>query len=638
MPQSLFAPVSALFERTEPFRSLSDAERASLLQKMTVEFYAPGEVVLQQGEDVHRALYVVTEGIVRLSDAETGRTIDMCGPGTSFGAYGLTQGGALPYEARAVEAQTACALVASETFDAIRRSNEAFEAYFDAEVKRFVRQGDDDVDAAGAFLLFDTELGSVLRDQTAAVDATATIREAAQAMSDASSDAVVVLHDGDAVGVVTEGDLVERVVAAGGDTGAAVMSLVERPPIALRSDERLFDAIRTMMRYRVRRLVILDAATGDLRGLLTSDDVSHYRGLDPVATTERIERVTSVAELAALRQDSNRRLYRLHYQGVDAEDLLDIVTEVDDQLKQRLIALVEADLRAEHDADPDAADLPPADSWAWLTFGPAGRRESVLRAFQDNGIVYADPAPERADAYAAYYEHLGTRVVDALRTCGYADSENGLSAAAAAFRQPLSAWKAAYVRWTDAADPDASAAAGLAFDFRAIYGDDALAEALRETIREHLPSRPLVAVLAREAVAVAVPLATFNRFDIDDVEVAGARVAGVDVRGRAISPVVHMTRAIALDAGELTTSNTFERLRRIGASPHPLAETARALLPAFTTLVDLHLRHQMMAAEIGAPLTDLVDPEHSTRSQQNLLREALQTVRKAQDAVRAYVG
>ncbi|HEX8298076.1 MAG TPA: DUF294 nucleotidyltransferase-like domain-containing protein [Rubricoccaceae bacterium] len=636
MASLLFAPVAALFDRTEPFRSLPAAERAALMQKMTVEFYAPGEVVLQQGEDIHRALYVVTEGVVRLSDAETGRTIDMCGAGASFGAYGLLQGGALPYEARAVEEGTACALVAAETFNAIRASNEAFQSYFDAEVKRFVRLGADDVDAAGAFLLFDTELGRVLRDQTASVEATATAREAAQAMAASDADAVVVLQGGAAIGVVTEGDLVERIVAAGLGAETPVMALVDRPPIALRSDERLFDAIRTMMRYRVRRLVIVDAQTGALRGLLTSDDVSHFRGLDPVATTERLERVDSVAELAALRQDSNRRLYRLHYQGVDAEDLLDIVTEVDDQLKHRLISLVETELRAEATAAGET--LPPLDAWAWLTFGPAGRRESVLRAFQDNGIVYADPDPADADAVASYYERLGTRVVEGLRTCGYASSENGLSAAIPAFRQPLSAWKTAYARWTTAADPDASAAAGLAFDLRAIYGDDVLAEALRETVREHLPSRPLTAVLAREAARTPVPLGSFNRFEIDEIDVAGTRIAGVDVRMRAVAPTVRMARALALDAGFLGSANTFERLRAVGASPHPLAETARALLPALTTLVDLHLRHQMMAAEIGAPLTDLVDPEHSNRSQQNLLREALQTVRKAQEAVREYFG
>ena len=137
MASLLFAPVAALFDRTEPFRSLPAAERAALMQKMTVEFYAPGEVVLQQGEDIHRALYVVTEGVVRLSDAETGRTVDMCGACASFGAYGLLQGGALPYEARAVEENTACALVAAETFAAIRAGNEDFQTYFEASVKRY---------------------------------------------------------------------------------------------------------------------------------------------------------------------------------------------------------------------------------------------------------------------------------------------------------------------------------------------------------------------------------------------------------------------------------------------------------------------------------------------------------------------
>ena len=630
MASSLFAGVADLFARTEPFRSLTDAERALLLQKMTVELYAAGEVVLQQGEDVHRALYVVADGLVRLADAETGRTVDMCGEGAVFGAYGLVQGGALPYEARAVEDHTSCALVAADTFKSLLEGNEAFRTFFDADIKRYVRQINDDVDAAGAFLLFDTTLGKVLRAEPAVVEASGTVQEAARAMAASDSDAVVVVQDGTPVGVVTEGDIVERVVAAGLPGTTAVMTLVERPPIALRTDERLFDAIRTMMRYRVRRLVIVDATTGALRGLLTADDVSHYRGLDPVATTERLERAHSVDELAALRADSNRRLYRLHHQGVDAEDLLDVVTEVDDQLKQRVFSLVESDLRAEVEAAGETA--PPADSWAWLTFGPAGRRESVLRAFQDNGLVYADPAPADAAAHAAYYARLGDRAVAALRTCGYADSENGLSAASAAFQLPLSGWKAAFERWIAAADPDASAAAGLAFDLRPLYGDDALADAIKASVRGRLPARTLAAVLAREGTKVPVPLGTFNRFELDE----DGGVSGVDVRTRAIAPVVRMARALALDSGFLDSANTFERLRQVGAGPHPLADQARALLPAFTTLMDLHLRSQMQAAEIGAPLVDVVDPEQSNRSQQNLLREALLTVRKAQEAVRSY--
>ena len=60
----------------------------------------------------------------------------------------------------------------------------------------------------------------------------------------------------------------------------------------------------------------------------------------------------------------------------------------------------------------------------------------------------------------------------------------------------------------------------------------------------------LVRAGAAAAVAVAVPLATFNRFDIDEIEVAGARVAGVDVRGAAL---VYDPRRLGNDHGLLAS-------------------------------------------------------------------------------------
>lgn len=627
MAASLSSQIADLLAETEPFDLLSDEERRALLQKMTLELYAPGETILQQGDDIHRALYVVSEGLVRLTDAESGRTVDMCGPGSQFGSYGLLQGGALPYEARAVE-QSSCALIAAESFQALLKENDAFQAFFEEDIKRYVRTLDDNIDASGAFLLFDTQLENVLRAKPPVVEVGATVREAAQTMAGSDVDAVVVVQDGVPVGVVTEGDVVERVVAAGGSTDGPVMGLVERPPIALRGDERLFDAMRTMMRERIRRVVVVDAETGTLRGLLTSEDVSHFRGLDPVATTERLERAQSVEELAALRADSNRRLYRLYHQGVHSEDLLDVVTEVDDQLKRQVIRTVERDVREEMG---DAAYEGP---WAWLTFGAAGRRESVLRAWQDNGLVYANPDPADVDRAAAFYEQLATRVVEALQTCGYGNPENGIDASSEAFRQPLSAWKAAYDTWASGSDAEATSRASLCFDLRVLHGDDELGDALRDTIREHLPNPRLATILAREGTRIDIPLSTFGRIEV--AETNGR--TGVDLRTRAIQPIVRMARALALDVGYLASSNTFDRLRKVAASDHALAPQAKALVPPFTSLVDFHLRGQMQAAEVGDTPSDVLDPDGLHKSQQNLLKETLKSVQSAQSAVRKHYG
>ena len=624
---SLSAQIAELLAQTEPFDVLSDAERQSLLQKMTLELYAPGEVILQQGDDIHRALYVVTEGLVRLLEAESGRTVDMVGTGSQFGSYGLVQGGALPYEARAVE-QTSCALIAAESFQRLLKENEAFKAYFDADIKRYVRQLDDNIDASGAFLLFDTSLGDVLRAEAPTVEVGATVREAAQAMAASDADAVVLVEGGVPMGLVTEGDLVERVLATGGSPDGPAMGLVQRPPIALRTDERLFDAMRTMMRERIRRLVVVDGGSGALKGLLTAEDVSHYRGLDPVATTERLERAQSVDELAALRADSNRRLYRLYHQGVHSEDLLDVVTEIDDQLKHRVLETVERDLRDELGAE--AYDGP----WAWLAFGAAGRRESVLRAWQDNGLVYADPDPADAERAAAYYERLATRAVEALRACGYGKPENGVDASHEAFRQPLSAWRAAFEAWASGANAEASARASLCFDLRTLYGDGDLGRAVCDAIATRLPNERLAKILAREGTRGALPLSTFGRIEVEDVDGR----TGLDLRAKAIQPVVRLARALAIDAGYLASANTFDRLRHVAQTEHPLAPQAKALVPPFTTLVDLHLREQMADAERGEPVTDLIDPDAMHKSQQNLLKETIKGVQQAQQAVRKHYG
>ena len=622
----IFERIADLLATNEPFSLLPDAERQALLQQMTMEFYPPGEVILNQGEDIHRALYVVESGVVRLVDVENDRTVDLVGEGAQFGSYGLLQGGALPYEARAVE-RTSCALLSAQTFAALLDAHEPFRAYFDDDLKRYVRTLDDDIDASGAFLLFDTTLGRVLRSAATTVAADATVQDAARAMAAGETDSVVIVQDRAPVGVVTEGDLVERVVAVGGDAGAPVMSLVERPPIALPASARLFDAVRTMMEHRVRRIVVLDEG-GGLKGLLTSEQVNHYRGLDPVATTERLERAQSVPEMAALRADSNRRLYRLHHQGVHSEDLLGVVTEVDDQLKARLIQIAEAEVRAE------LGDAFFEGPWAWLTFGASGRNESVLQAWQDNGLVYADPEPADAERAAATYEALATRIVGAMKTCGYAEPENEIDASREAFRQPLSAWRDAFGTWAAAESAADTAAAALCFDVRAIAGDEALAEALREAVSARLPNARLSAVLAREGTKVPMPLTTFGRFDVDDED----GVVGVDLRRRGMMPVVHMARALALETGCLSPSNTFARLRHVSASDHPLAATARALLPAFGTLTDFTLRAQMQAAERGETPTDRIDPDQLHKSQQNLLKETFQTIDAAQKKVRAHYG
>ena len=630
MPPSITERLAGLLAHTPPFESLTESQRSRLVS--TLELYEPGEVILEQGVDIHRALFVVESGLVRLMDAETQRIIDMCGEGAQFGSYGLMQGGILPYEARAVE-QTTCALISADTFRQLLKESEPFRHYFEEDIKRYVRALSSDVDASGAYLLFDTPLASLLSRPPVTASPETSVRDVARAMRAGSADTAIIVREGAAVGVVTEGDMVRKVVADGVAPDTPVMSLIERPPVALAGTERLFDAVRVMMRQRIRRVVVVERGEGDspgaLLGVLTTEDVAHVRGLDPVATTERIERASTIEELASIRVESTRRLYRLYQQGVQSEDLLGVVNELDDQLKRQILQLVSHEIAASGVAVFEGP-------WAFLTFGSPGRRETTLLAHQDNGLVWADQSDQSgADRARTYFAALATRANAAFEQVGFFSTEVGLLARDEAFRQPLSAWRAAYAEWTRAADAGATDRAAVVFDVRTLFGEDSLTEALRGEIASHLPNERLVRVLLHRGTRAHVPLGFLGRFELERDETGRE---GLDLRERALLPAVSMARALAIDAGYLRSANTFNRLRHVAGAGGTSAAEAQDLLGAYSTLSDLNLRHQMQQAERGERPSDRLDPGTLHRSQQNLLRESFKTIESVQRTLRDRFG
>lgn len=625
---SITERLSALLETTEPFSRLTPAQRQDILKEVSIQIHEAGEVILPQGHDIHRALYVVESGLVRLYDDQRNRLVNMAGEGGTFGLYGILQGGILPYEAKAVE-PTVCALIPAERFNKLRKENPDFDAYFQAEIKAYVRTLGTEVDAGGAYLLFETSLRDMLNREAVTCSPETTVQEAARRMKAVSDETVLVLQDGMPMGLLTEGDLVRRVVAEGRSPNTPVSALLERPPISVPGSNKLFDAVQVMMRHRIRRVIISNDRTGEdepsVLGLLTAEDVAHLRGLDPVATVERMEKAKTISELAQLRASLTRRLFRLYQQGVQSEALLDVVAELDDQLKARALYLVEQEVNQKHEA--------PGLTWAWLAFGAPGRREAALFSTQANGLVYEDPAGEaQAERAATYFGALAARAVEALESCGIQVGDAGISASNEAFRQPLAAWQAAYQQWVAAEAGAATQRAAACFDVRVIYGERGLQTQLRDAIRDALASNPtrFLRLLMRAATEHRPPISFFGQFE---VERAGGEREGLNLRKRGLDPIVDLTRVLALEAGYLRSTNTFDRLRHLREAQPDLSREVTALLESFTTLVDIHLRTQMQAAESGEALSDLVDPNMLHKSQQNLLKETFKKVDKVQSSL-----
>jgi CBS domain-containing protein len=102
---------------------------------------------------------------------------------------------------------------------------------------------------------------------------TATVLETARGMAERRVGAVAVMDDGRLVGLFTERDLLNRVVALGKDPAAVTVGAVmTRQPITIRADRSLADALDIMFGNKFRHLPVLDAK-GSLLGVMSCRDV-----------------------------------------------------------------------------------------------------------------------------------------------------------------------------------------------------------------------------------------------------------------------------------------------------------------------------------------------------------------------------
>ena len=99
------------------------------------------------------------------------------------------------------------------------------------------------------------------------------VEEIARLMRDRSISSVVLVRESRPVGIVTERDLVHRVMAPGVDAASLrAWDVCSKPVVAVSQRGSVDDACDMMREYGIRRLVVVDDSNGVV-GVLTTDDI-----------------------------------------------------------------------------------------------------------------------------------------------------------------------------------------------------------------------------------------------------------------------------------------------------------------------------------------------------------------------------
>ncbi|MGH7482275.1 MAG: DUF294 nucleotidyltransferase-like domain-containing protein, partial [Longimicrobiales bacterium] len=300
-----------------------------------------------------------------------------------------------------------------------------------------------------------------------------------------------------------------------------------------------------------------------------------------------------------------------------------IVSELNDLVIRRVLALVEQELRAEKVGGPPVP-------FCWLVLGSEGRREQTIRTDQDNALVYADPPPGLAPWAERYFGLLAERVIAGLVQLGYPPCPANSMASNPQWRQPLATWRRYFGDWVSNPAPQNLLYSSIYFDFRPLAGAPELAEALRDEIRAEVKAwRSFPRHLGKLAVSHSPPLGLFGRFVLERRN--GAR--GINVKLNALLLLVNALRAYAIELG-LGETNTIERLEAATRTGGCFtADEAADVRGAYETIFQLRLRHQLARLEAGRTPDNFVDPSALGRGDQRRLKEAFRAIRRLQGKV-----
>lgn len=616
----LLGEIIEFLKSVPPFNFLGQQELSEIAGEVSFEYYPRGIRILAQNGPPAAYLRLIKKGGVRvfmISDEGDEITIDYRSEGEQFGIVSMVSGDRSRANVVAVE-DTICYLIPRQRVLGLLGRNPKVNEYF---VKSFFLNFIDKtyeetrknrlLVGEAERVLFTTPVKDILGRKPVTADEGITIKEAAGMMAkERISSLVLVNGEQVPVGIITDRDLREKVVARGRNTDDPVRSIMSASLIRADAGEFCFEALLKMIRYNIHHLVVVER--GILRGVVTNHDFMVLQGSSPMVFVKAVEKAQGVEELSAAREKLVKVAGELLREGARAGNITGLITELTEKFLLRVAALVERKL-----GEPSA-------DCAMFLWGDGGRREFTLDVRPRLGLVFDDgDGLVAADRVLKYFEEFARHFADTLEACGFAGARSCLAAGSI---MGLDAWKKRFGDWAEA--PFSYPLDEDLFDMRPIRGEESLVLELREHLHGLASkSEEFMDWLASRTVENRPPIGFFKRFV---VEKSGEHRNELDLFGKGIKPLVDSVRIFSLEkkTSEVSTLKRLKALKERHGFEHA-QDAAQALEYLFTLVI----HHQLANAEKGAGPDNFLNPGHLTNLERKTLKETFMLIANLYDII-----
>ncbi len=618
-PNSLTQATASHLRRFAPFDRMDRTDLEWLSGRLQIGYYAKGEIVLSPEQGEARTFYIIKQGVVQGEQGVVQAQDDSAwlelheGECFPLGALLSKRPVTSTYRARD---DLFCYELGAADFHQLTRQSAAFHDFCTRRIANLLEQSKHIIQAqyaqtSSAQQSMNSPLSAILRREPVTCAPSTPIRAVLQTLHDLGIGAMIAVEDERPVGIFTLHDVLNRVALPGADLEQPIIGIMSTGLCTLPPQALAYEAALAMARQGIRHVLVTEQ--DKLIGIISEKDLFTLQRVGLRQISSAIRSSQSVDQLKQSAQDIRQLAHNMLAQGVAAEQLTQFISTLNDLLTQRLIEL---ECQAQG-LDGQGMEI------CWLALGSEGRFEQTLNTDQDNGIIFRVPEGKSADEMRSVLLPLAERINAALDACGFPLCKGNIMASNPKWCLSLEEWKGTFSEWIEHGDPDALLNSTIFFDFRPLWGQASLAEALRAWLMPHAAANPrFLHQMAANALRNRPPLGMVRDFVVDG--------GTLDLKFNGVSPFVDAARIFSLAAGVAAT-NSAQRLRLAAPALKIPATEVEGWIVAlhFIQLLRLRRQHEFSGTD-EAGTGNRINPDQLNDLDRRILKEAFRQARKLQ--------
>lgn len=615
--------------RILPFSLLSEREFTHCLESFQTETVPGGTILFEQEKSMLTKIYILKQGAAERYFEQSREKSLKGGMGRHdiFGAVSMLMNDSICIRTLEVVQDSVFYTLDARIFFQLCSENQAFKSFFinvfnkqilNSSYRYIIDRQIKEQDFMLPF--FNQPVNGIFRPNLLSCAHGETIQNAVSKMHQNGAGWLFVRDENKNVsGMVTNRDIVHKVVATGLTPQHPVSDIMSAPLISISAASQVFDAFLTMSRHNIQHLAVTDSQ-GRVIGALTGEDLLAAQENSPYLLIKEIRAAGRIDELENIQARLPRILLGPIKNGANPEHLTRLITTFSDAILERII----------HFAVKEAGD-PPC-RFVFMIMGSEGRCEQTLKTDQDNAVIFEDPAdPGKRQEATEYFAMLSDFICTWLDKAGFSFCEGNNMASNPKWCQPLSVWKQYFHDWIHAGSPEDLLYSSIFFDFRGAWGNLSLTRTLQEYLFDSLKGwAGFFRHLTENALYVRPPVSFFKNFI---VETRGVNKGTLDLK-RAMLPIVDCARIYALKH-RVQETNTLARLFRLYTRGAFTPEEYNDMVQAYNYMMHFRFMRQVTAIIDEEKKPDNhINPGNLSAIDQVVLRETFKKIETIQQKLK----